>query len=388
MKRVYLDHNATTPVRPEVAEAMRPFLGALFGNPNSIHGFGREARAAVEEARARAAALIGAAEPEEILFTSGGTESDNLALRGALAAAGGSGHILTSAVEHHAVLDTCKALESGKIRVTCLPPDKAGRVTAGAVAGALRPDTRLVSVMWGNNEVGTLQPVGEIAALCRERGVPFHTDAVQALGKVPMNVRELGVDFLSASAHKINGPKGAGFLYVRTGARLAPLLTGGGQERDLRSGTENVPGIVGLGEACRLAREEGPAQARALAALRERLESAVCERIPDVVVNGGAAERLPGTSNLSFIGAEGETLLIRLDLEGIAVSTGSACSAGSTEPSHVLVAMGLSLEALRGSLRFSLGWGSTEEDVGRVLDVLPEAVRRVRAMAPKPEARR
>jgi cysteine desulfurase len=388
MRRVYLDHNATTPVRPEVAEAMRPCLGPLFGNPNSIHGFGREARAAVEEARARAAALIGAADPEEILFTSGGTESDNLALRGALAAAGGSGHIVTTAVEHHAVLDTCKALESERVRVTYLPPDRAGRVPPEAVAGAIRPDTRLVSVMWGNNEVGTLQPVAEIAALCHERGVPFHTDAVQALGKVPIRVRELGVDFLSASGHKINGPKGVGFLFVRRGARLAPLLTGGGQERDLRPGTENVAGIVGLGEACRLAREEGPALARTLAALRDRLEGEVCERVPDVVVNGDPAHRLPGTASLSFLGAEGETLLIRLDLEGVAVSTGSACSAGSTEPSHVLVAMGLASEAIRGSLRFSLGWGSEEADVDRLLEVLPEAVRKVRAMAPGRGARR
>ncbi|MBI3129258.1 MAG: cysteine desulfurase [Candidatus Tectomicrobia bacterium] len=386
MRRVYLDHNATTPVRPEVAEAMRRCLGALFGNPNSIHSFGREARAAVEEARAQAAALIGA-EPEEILFTSGGTESDNLALRGALAAAGGGGHIVTTAVEHHAVLDTCKALESDRLQVTYVPPDKAGRVAAGDVAGAIRPDTRLVSVMWGNNEVGTLQPVREIAALCRERGVPFHTDAVQALGKAGIDVRALGADFLSASAHKINGPKGAGFLYVRKGARLAPLQTGGGQERDIRPGTENVPGIVGLGEACRLAREEGPALARSLAALRGRLEAEACERIPDTVVNGDPDRRLPGTANLSFPGAEGETLLIRLDLEGIAVSTGSACSAGSTEPSHVLLAMGLPMEVIRGSLRFSLGWGSTDADVDRLLEVLPEAVRRVRAMAPREKAR-
>ncbi|MEK6711881.1 MAG: cysteine desulfurase NifS [Nitrospinota bacterium] len=387
MKRTYLDHNATTPVRPEVAEAMRPYFEGLFGNPNSIHGFGRETRAAVEEARARVASLIGAGDPEEIIFTSGGTESDNMALRGALAAAGGEGHIVTTAVEHPAVLDTCRALEAKGVRVTYLPPDRAGRVSPGAVAQAIRPGTRLVSVMWANNEVGTLQPIHEIAALCRERGVPFHTDAVQAVGKVPIDVREAGVDFLSASAHKINGPKGVGFLYARRGARLEPLLTGGGQERDLRPGTENVPGIVGLGEACRLARAEGPARARAIAALRDRLESQLCERIPDVQVNGDPARRLPGTSNLSFLGAEGETLLIRLDLEGIAVSTGSACSAGSTEPSHVLVAMGLAPEAIRGSLRFSLGWGSAEEDVDRVLAVLPEAVQRVRAMAPGRGAR-
>ncbi len=386
MKPVYLDHNATTPVRPEVAEAMRPFLGAAFGNPNSIHRFGREARAAVEEARARAAALIGAAEPEEILFTSGGTESDNWALRGTIAAAGGGGHIVTTAVEHHAVLDTCKALEEAGVEVTYVPPDGRGRVAAEAVAGAIRPGTCLVSVMWGNNEVGTLQPIAEIARACRERGVPFHTDAVQAVGKAPIEADALGIDFLSASGHKINGPKGVGFLYARKGARLLPLITGGPQERDLRSGTENVPGIVGLGEACRLAREEGAASARGLAALRDRLESEVLERIPDAVVNGDPAHRLPGTSNLSFPGTEGETLLIRLDLEGIAVSTGAACSSGSTEPSHVLLAMGLPKDVVRGSLRFSLGWGNTGADVDRLLEVLPEAVRRVRAMAPRARA--
>jgi len=383
MSAVYMDHNATTPVRPEVREAMRPFLEADFGNPNSIHRFGRTARAAVEGARRRVASLIGASDPEEIYFTSGGSESDNWALRGSISAAGGTGHIVTTSIEHNAVLDTCRALERKGIAVTYVAPDGRGRVPAEAVAAAIRPDTRIVSVMWGNNEVGTVQPVEEIGALCRERGVPFHTDAVQAMGKVAIDVGAAGVDFLSASGHKINGPKGVGFLYVRRGALLDPLITGGGQERDMRSGTENVPGIVGLGEACAIAREEGPAAWAALARLRDRLEGEVCERVPDVVVNGDPAHRLPGTTNLGFLGAEGETLLIRLDLEGFAVSTGSACSAGSTEPSHVLLAMGLPRDAVRGSIRFSLGWGNTAADVDRLVAVLPEAVRKVRAMAPR-----
>ncbi len=383
METIYLDHNATSPVRPEVADSARPYLTATFGNPNSIHRFGREARAAVENARREAAALIGAAEPEEIIFTSGGTESDNWALRGVIAAAGGTGHIVTTAIEHPAVLDTCKALEEAGVEITRVPPNGKGRVSAGDVADAIRPDTRLVSVMWANNEVGTVQPVEEIAAICRERGVPFHTDAVQAVGKLPIDVEAAGITLLAATGHKFNGWKGAGFLYVRKGTRLDSLITGGGQEQNLRSGTENVSGIVALGEACRLARVEAPAAAQARAALRDRLENEICERIPDVVVNGDPAHRLPGTSNLGFLGAEGETLLIRLDLEGIAVSTGSACSAGSTEPSHVLLAMALPDAAVKGSLRFSLGWGNTEEDINRVMAVLPEAVERVRAMAPR-----
>ncbi len=382
MRIIYLDHNATSPVRPEVAEAAQPYLAATFGNPNSIHRFGREAREAVENARQEAAALIGAADAEEIIFTSGGTESDNWALRGVVSAAGGTGHIVTSAIEHPAVLDTCKSLEKTGVEVTYISPDRKGRVSAGDVAGAIRPDTRLVSVMWANNEVGTIQPIEEIAALCRERQVPFHTDAVQAVGKVPIDVEAAGISLLSATGHKFNGWKGAGFLYVRKGVALDPLITGGGQEQNLRSGTENVSGIVALGEACRLAREESPAAARDLAALRDQLENEICERIPDVVVNGDPGHRLPGTTNLGFLGAEGETLLIRLDLEGIAVSTGSACSSGSTEPSHVLLAMGLPDGAVKGSLRFSLGWGNTEEDIKRLVEVLPEAVERVRALAP------
>ncbi len=383
MRTVYMDHNATTPVRPEVLDAMQPYLGGKFGNPNSIHRYGREARVAIEDAREHAAALIGAAESEEIFFTSGGTESDNWAIRGLLSAVEGPAHVVTTAIEHEAVLATCRDLEARGVEVTYLAPDAGGRVRAADVAAAIRPHTKIVSVMWGNNEVGTIQPIHEIGAACRARGVAFHTDAVQALGKEAIDVESAGVSLLSASAHKINGCKGTGFLYVRSGTRLDPLVMGGGQEQSLRSGTENVAGIVAMGEACRLAQAEGPALAGRAAALRDRLENEICERVPDVCVNGDVAHRLPGTSNLGFIGAEGETLLIRLDLEGVAISTGAACSSGSPEPSHVLLAMGLPEEAVQGSVRFSLGYGNTEEDVARVLEVLPESVRRIREMAPR-----
>jgi len=380
---VYLDHNATTPVRPEVAEIINHHLGAAFGNPNSIHRFGRETRGAVEGARGHAAALIGARSPEEIIFTSGGTESDNWALRGAVAAVNGGGHIVTTAVEHPAVLGTCEALEKTGTQVSYVRPDSKGRVSADEIVKAIRPDTQIVSMMWANNEVGTVQPIAEIGAACRERGIIFHTDAVQAAGKISIDVEAARVDLLSASGHKINTSKGAGFLYIREGVHIEPIITGGGQERDLRSGTENVPGIAGLGEACRLAREGLAGAAVETARLRDMLENEILEHIPDVVMNGDPDHRLPGTSNLGFLGAEGETLLIRLDLEGFAVSTGSACSSGSTEPSHVLLAMGLPKDAIRGSLRISLGWGNTEDDVRRLMKILPGAVERVRQMAPR-----
>jgi cysteine desulfurase len=380
---VYLDHNATTPVRPEVAEIINHHLGAAFGNPNSIHRFGRETRGAVEGARGHAAALIGARSPEEIIFTSGGTESDNWALRGAVAAVNGGGHIVTTAVEHPAVLGTCEALEKTGTQVSYVRPDSKGRVSADEIVKAIRPDTQIVSMMWANNEVGTVQPIAEIGAACRERGIIFHTDAVQAAGKISIDVEAARVDLLSASGHKINTSKGAGFLYIREGVHIEPIITGGGQERDLRSGTENVPGIAGLGEACRLAREGLTGAAVETARLRDMLENEILEHIPDVVMNGDPDHRLPGTSNLGFLGAEGETLLIRLDLEGFAMSTGSACSSGSTEPSHVLLAMGLPKDAIRGSLRISLGWGNTEDDVRRLMKILPGAVERVRQMAPR-----
>lgn len=383
MTHIYMDHNATTPVRPEVVEKMNQFLGHNYGNPNSIHRFGRQARTAVENAREQVAGLIGANDPLEIIFTSGGTESDNWTLRGVIAAAGGGGHIVTTAIEHSAILDTCKYLEEIGVQVTYVPPDRLGRIAAENVSEAIRPETRLVSVMWANNETGTVQPLEEIAVLCQEREVLLHTDAVQAVGKIPVDIESVKVDFLSASAHKINGPKGVGFLYIRKGSPISPLITGGGQEENLRSGTENVPGIVGLGEACRIARQEGASGKKRLCALRDRLEHEAIEHIPDVVINGDPNHRVPGTTNMGFLGAEGETLLIRLDLEGFAVSTGSACSAGSTEPSHVLLAMGIPREAVRGSLRFSLGWGNTEEEVDSLMKILPDAVHKIRSMAPR-----
>ncbi len=383
MNTIYMDHNATTPMRPEVLAAMHPYLGEKFGNPNSIHRYGRETRIAIENARDHAAALIGAAESDEIFFTSGGTESDNWALRGVISAASGKSRIVTTAIEHEAVLATCQALEAEGAEVTYVKPDRKGRVSAEDVAAAIRPDTRIVSVMWGNNEVGTVQPIHEIGAICREHGILFHTDAVQALGKVEVDVERAGVSLLSATGHKINAAKGAGFLYVKKGTKLDPFMTGGGQEQKLRSGTENVAGIVALGEACRIAKEEGPQSARNVAALRDRLENEICEHVPDVLINGDTDHRLPGTSNLGFIGAEGETLLIRLDLEGIAVSTGAACSSGSPEPSHVLLAMDLPQETVQGSLRFSLGYGNSDADIDRLLEVLPEAVSKVREMAPR-----
>ncbi len=386
MNPVYMDNNATTPVRPEVAEVINRYLGPAFGNPNSIHRFGRKARSAVEVAREHAANLIGALSPEEIIFTSGGTESDNWALRGAVSAAGGGGHIVTSAIEHSAILDTCEVLEKSGVEITYISPDRKGLVSAGEVAAAIRPDTRIVSIMWANNEVGTVQPIENIGALCRDKGILFHTDAVQGIGKLSIDVNLACVDLLSASGHKINASKGVGFLYIRNGIYIDPIITGGGQERDLRSGTENVPSIAGFGEACRIAKKEQPSESEKIASIRDRMENEICERIPDVVINGDPDNRVPGTSNLGFLGAEGETLLIRLDLEGFAVSTGSACSSGSTEPSHVLLAMGLPKDAVQGSLRFSLGWGSTEDDVNRLLEILPKAVERVRSIAPRVRA--
>ena len=383
MKTIYMDHNATTPMRPEVLAAIQPYLGEKFGNPNSIHRYGRETKTAIENARAHAAALIGAADSDEIFFTSGGTESDNWALRGVISAAQGASHIITTAIEHEAVLATCHMLEAEGVEITYLKPNRKGCISAEDVASAIRPNTKIVSVMWGNNEVGTIQPIHEIGAICQEHGILFHTDAVQALGKKPIDVACAGVSLLSASGHKINASKGTGFLYVKKGTRLDSFITGGGQEQKLRAGTENVAGIVAMGEACRIAKDEGPPFVKKVSALRDRLENEICEHVPDVLVNGDTEHRLPNTSNLGFIGAEGETLLIRLDLEGIAVSTGAACSAGSPEPSHVLLAMDLPKETVQGSLRFSLGYGNSDEDIDRLLEVLPETVSKLREMAPR-----
>lgn len=382
MRRIYLDHAATTPVHPEVAEAMRRCLVDVWGNPSSIHAQGREARLAVEAARERVAALIGA-RPREIVFTSGGTEADNLAILGAARRRREKGdHVITSAVEHHAVLHACEALREEGFRVTVLPVDGDGLVDPEDLRRALDERTVLVSVMLANNEVGTIQPVRELAALARERGVPFHTDAVQAAGQIPVDVDDLGVDLLSLSGHKIYGPKGVGALFVRRGMRLDPLVYGGGQERRLRPGTENVPGIVGLGKAAELARQELPERARHAAALARRLREGVLERVPATVLNGHPTRRLPNNVNVSILGVQAESVLLNLDLRGVAASSGSACAAGSLETSHVLRAMGVPAERAEGALRLTLGRGNTEDDVDAVLEILPPLVEKLRGLSP------
>jgi len=373
-----MDHGATTPLREEVLEAMMPFLREKFGNPSSIHAQGREARQAVDAAREVVAAALGA-EPGEIFFTSGGTESNNIALRGT-AALKPKSHFITSSIEHHAVLDVCKDLEEQGHRVTFLPVDSNALVDPRVLEEAMTPDTAMVSVMMANNEVGTIQPIGEMAALAREKGVLFHTDAVQAIGQIPVNVKELQVDFLSLSAHKFNGPKGIGALYVRKGVPLTPLYRGGGQERKLRPGTENVAGIVGLARALELAVQELPEKMSRLKHLRDTLIKGLL-KIEDVILNGHPEQRLPGNVNVSFKYIEGESLLLSLDLQGVAASSGSACTSGSLDPSHVLMAMGLDHETAHGSLRLTLGRGNDEADVDYVLKILPPIVERLRNMS-------
>lgn len=380
--RIYFDHNATTPVDSAVADAVARTLREDFGNPSSVHAFGQRAKACLDDARSAMAALLGA-EPSEIVFTSGGTESDNLAIRGAADAmeAAGRRHVIASAIEHEAVLNTLKALARRGWRTTLLPVDASGIVSAEPLADALTDDTALVSVMHANNEIGTVQPIQELAAIAHRRGALFHTDAVQSTGKIPFSVKALGVDLVSVSAHKLNGPKGAGALWIRRGARLMPYLTGGRQERSRRAGTENVPGIVGLGVAARLAAAKLESEGHRLAALRDRLEAGVLERVRETTVNGDRARRVPNTTNISFEGIEAESLLIALDLEGIAVSTGSACSSGTLEPSHVLRAMGLPHHRAQNSIRFSLGAGNTEAEVDRVVSVLPAIVEKLRTLS-------
>ncbi|MDI6907438.1 MAG: cysteine desulfurase family protein [Thermoanaerobacterales bacterium] len=375
MRRVYLDHNATTPVRPEVVEAMLPFLQERFGNPSSIHSFGREAREGMEKARGQIAAAIGA-DAADIVFTSGGTEADFLALKGVAYHNRSRGkHIIISAVEHHAVLDTCaEFLTAGEFDLTVVPVDRSGIVDPDAVRTAIRPGTILISVMYANNEVGSVQPVPQIAAIAREHGVIFHTDAVQCLGKIPVNVRELNADLVSLSSHKVNGPKGAGALWIRPGTRWAPINHGGGQERARRPGTENVPGIVGFGEACSLAVAELEVKAAELRRLRDRLVEGVYEALPGVLVNGEPERCLPNTAHFCIAGADEEAVLTALDAHGIAVSAGSACVSGSRAPSHVLTAMGVPAEAARCSLRVSLGYGNTDADVEYFVQVLRQVV--------------
>jgi cysteine desulfurase len=379
---IYLDHAATTPVAPEVIEAMLPYYREFWGNPSSIHGFGRQAAEGVQQARESVATLLGAS-PNEIIFTSGGTEADNLAIFGtALAKESKGKHIITSGIEHHAVSHSTEALEKRGWEVTYLPVDNTGRVDPAAVRAALRPDTVLVTIMHANNEVGTVEPIAEIGAICREAGVWFHTDAVQSVGHISTLVSELNVDMLSLSGHKLYGPKGVGALYLRKGVRIKPLLYGGGHERNMRSGTENVPGIVGLGRAAELAIGEMAAEAVRQATLRDKLIDGILARIPDSFATGNREHRLPNNASVSIKYIEGEAQLLRLDAVGVAASSGSACTSGSLDPSHVLLAMGIPVEFAHGSLRFSLGRGTTEAEIDYVLDELPPIVETLRAMSP------
>jgi len=379
--RVYLDHNATTPVAAEVADAMHEAVRGCFGNASSIHAFGQAAKAALDDARSAVAELLGG-RPNDVIFTGSGTEADNLAIRGVAetSPAAGRRHLIASAIEHEAVLNTLKALSKRGWTSTLLPVGAAGVVEPAALEAAITDDTALVSVMHANNEIGTLQPIAELAGIAHRRGAVFHTDAVQTAGKLPLDVGALGVDLLSISAHKFNGPKGVGALWMRRGMRLVAPTTGGRQERNRRAGTENVPAIVGLGVAARLAAAKLAREAARLRTLRDRLESSLLDRIPDTAVNG-VGERVPNTTNISFHGVEAEALLIALDLEGIAVSTGSACSSGTLEPSHVLRAMGLTPRRAQSSVRFSLGLGNTDAEVDRLVGVLPPLVARLRALS-------
>ena len=379
MQRVYLDNNATTPVLPEVFEAMRPYFGESFGNASSIHHHGQETRAAVENARESVADLLGCSS-SEVVFTSGGTESDNLAIAG-LAKPGD--HVITSSIEHHAVLHAVKHLEERGCQITIVPVDQRCLIDPDDVKRALRPNTKLITIMMANNDTGVLEPVEEIGKIAAEAGVLFHTDAVQSAGKVPIDVKRIGCHSLSISAHKIHGPQGVGALFVKKGSRLQPLFHGGRHERSRRAGTENVPGIVGLGEAARIAKDGLTSGViEKLEAMRDRLQRGVLERIEDAQVNGDGAPRVPNTTNIRFDYIEGESLVIALDLKGMAVSTGAACSSGAIEPSHVLVAMGLHPGEARSSIRFSLGKQTTEQDIDFAISLVPETVTRLRELSP------
>jgi cysteine desulfurase len=382
MKRIYLDYAATTQVHPDVLQAMLPYFTDKFGNPSSIHTFGQEAKGAVEAARQSVAGLIGAGE-EEIFFTSGGTESDNLALQGVCLANENKGkHIITTVIEHHAVLETCKHLGKRGFTVTYLPVDKYGMVDPADIKKAIKKTTILISVMHANNEIGTVQPLAEIGRIARDTGVYFHTDAVQTVGHIPVDVNKLGVDLLSMSAHKLYGPKGIGALYIRKGTRIASLMHGGGQEKGRRPGTENVPGIVGFGKAIEIARREMDAEAVRLTDLRDKFIADLQKHIENITLNGHPTQRLPNNINISVSFVEGEAMLLNLDLQGICASTGSACSSGNLEASHILIATGCSHEQAHGSLRFTLGNWTTEEELQKVLNVLPGIVKKLRAMSP------
>jgi cysteine desulfurase len=379
MRRIYLDNNATTPVLPEVFEAMRPYFGDQFGNASSIHHHGQQTRAAVEDARESVAALLGC-RASEIVFTSGGTEADNLAVAGL---AGAGDHIITSSIEHHAVLLACKHLEEVGVEVTVLPVDGRCLVDPGDVRRALRSNTKLVSVMMANNETGVVQPVEEIGKIAAEAGVCFHTDAVQAAGKIAIEVKRIGCQALSISGHKIHAPQGVGALYVRKGTRLQPLFYGGRHERSRRAGTENVPGIVGLGKAAKVAKDAlDRGDDKKMAAMRERLQQGIFAQVEEAGLNGDGAMRVPNTANIHFDHVDGEAMVIALDLKGVAVSTGAACSSGAIEASHVLLAMGLRPDQARASIRFSLGKQTSAEDIDFALALVPETVARLRELSP------
>jgi cysteine desulfurase len=387
LMRVYFDYNATTPLAPEVIEAVVGATRDQFGNASSVHHFGQQAKALLDNARSAVATLVNG-DPSEVVFTSGGTESDNLAIRGAAGIYDGleptgRRHLIASAIEHEAVLNTLKALARRGWRTTLLPVGQTGVLSPDRLRELITDDTALVSVMHANNEIGTIQPIAELATIAHERGALMHTDAVQSVGKIPVDVRALGVDLLSLSAHKFNGPKGAGALWVRRGTRMQPILTGGKQERSRRAGTENVPALAGLGVAAHLAAGKMAAEDARVGALRDRLEAGILRSVPGTVVNGAPRLRVPNTTNISFDRVEAESLLIALDLDGIAVSTGSACSSGTLEPSHVLRAMGFPAHRTQNSLRFSLGLFSTEEEVDRVIEVLPRLVDKLRGLARK-----
>lgn len=386
MRKVYLDNNATTPLAPEVFEAMRPSLTEQFGNASSIHWFGQQAKAAIETAREQVAKLINA-RPNDVAFTSGGTESDNTSLFGIVEAAQPHGkydgkHVIVSTIEHPAVLNAAQALEKRGVRVTYVRVGSDGIVDPADVKAAIRPETVLISIMHANNELGTIQPLEEIGRVAREHDIYFHTDAVQSVGKIPVDVEELGVDLLSLSVHKFHGPKGTGALYVRKGTNLRPLLYGGHHERDRRPGTENVAGAVGAGKAAEMAQLNLESEARRIASLRDRLEQTILATVPLANPNGDRTRRLPNTCNIRFDHVEGEGFVIAMDLKGIACSTGAACSSGSVEPSHVLSAIGLSRDQARSSIRFSLGRMSTSEEIDRVLEILPAVLEHLRAVSP------
>lgn len=382
MKKIYMDHNATTPVHPAVVDAVLPFFGEHFGNPSSIHWAGREVKKGLETARESVASFL-KCDPKEVVFTSGGSESDNLAIKGVCEAQRDKGnHIITTKVEHPAVLHTCEYMEKQGFQVTYLPVDMDGMINLDDLKNAVTDKTILITVMFANNETGTVFPIAEIGKIAREKRITFHTDAVQAAGKLPIDVDAINVDLLTISAHKLYGPKGVGALYVRKGTKMKPMIHGGPQERNRRAGTENVTGIVGMATACEIAMKDMDVENGRLLKLRERLHKGLTQRIDHVKLNGHPTLRLPNTLNVSFEYVEGESLLLNLDMEGVAASSGSACTSGSLEPSHVLTAMGLTHEVAHGSVRFSLGRANMEEDIDKIIEIMPSIVERLRAMSP------